>query len=207
MPRREREKQTRKSDIVEAAEKLFLKNGFDGTSMDDIARESQFAKATIYQYFVNKEDLFFTVALKLVKQFDLYLKKKLGRCRTAYEKWQHSSLLYYQYYKEHPDIFKLINYNPPSNKDKEISPNFKEFMSHQDSIFQMYTDIIEEGKKDGTIPSGLDSKRSAHLVVITVIAFLNTIASASDAYFEKKGFEKDDFIKYGLDTLIGILLK
>jgi AcrR family transcriptional regulator len=207
LPRRERERQARKLEIIEASESLFLKNGFEGTSMDDIAKESQFAKGTIYQYFVNKEDLFFAVALKLMKQLDQNLKERFKKGKTAYEKLRLSSLSYYQFNKEHPDIFKLINYNPPSNPDKEISPNYKEFMKFHNTVFQMYTEILEEGKRDGSFPSDLDAKRAAHFAVITVIGFLNTIASASNAYFEEKGFEKDAFIKYGLDLLIDTIVR
>ncbi len=64
LSRREREKQQRESEIVSAAERVFYLKGYNDASMDEIAREAEFAKGTIYQYFTGKEDLYFAVTLK-----------------------------------------------------------------------------------------------------------------------------------------------
>lgn len=47
--------------ILEVAEELFSKNGFDGTSMDSIAKEANVNKALIYYYFDNKEDIIISI--------------------------------------------------------------------------------------------------------------------------------------------------
>jgi TetR/AcrR family transcriptional repressor of mexJK operon len=47
--------------ILEAATKVFLDNGFPGTSMDVIARVAKVAKQTVYQHFADKERLFVAV--------------------------------------------------------------------------------------------------------------------------------------------------
>lgn len=44
--------------ILEAAMKSFLKNGYLGTSMDEIALLAQVSKQTVYKQFSNKESLF-----------------------------------------------------------------------------------------------------------------------------------------------------
>jgi AcrR family transcriptional regulator len=43
--------------ILRAAEKQFIRRGYRGTTMDDIAREAEVSKATIYAYFKGKEEL------------------------------------------------------------------------------------------------------------------------------------------------------
>lgn len=62
--RMEREKHRREDNrrfILQAAENVFARLGFVQATMDIIASESQFSKATIYKYFKNKPDLFFTL--------------------------------------------------------------------------------------------------------------------------------------------------
>ena len=44
--------------IVEAAARLFLADGYGATSMDAIAREAAVSKATLYAYFTDKASLF-----------------------------------------------------------------------------------------------------------------------------------------------------
>lgn len=56
-------KQGRKWDqVLEGARVVFLRDGFDGASVDDIVREAGVSKATLYSYFPDKRLLFVEVA-------------------------------------------------------------------------------------------------------------------------------------------------
>lgn len=44
--------------IIDAASMLFLENGFDGTSMDEVAKRAGVSKQTVYSHFSSKEQLF-----------------------------------------------------------------------------------------------------------------------------------------------------
>lgn len=56
-------KQGRKFDqVLEGARKVFMRDGFEGASVDDIVREAGVSKATLYSYFPDKRLLFIEVA-------------------------------------------------------------------------------------------------------------------------------------------------
>ena len=58
-PQRRREPSTRKRRaIIEAATTAFLRNGYLGTSMDEIAALAGVSKQTVYKHFADKERLF-----------------------------------------------------------------------------------------------------------------------------------------------------
>ena len=57
MDRKIAERYRRKELILEGALKSYSNKGLDGMTMDDIAQESDFGKATIYYYFSSKEDI------------------------------------------------------------------------------------------------------------------------------------------------------
>jgi AcrR family transcriptional regulator len=52
-----------RADIIEAAHRLFLENGFHGTSMRQIAQEAGIALGAAYNHFPGKEDIFLEVLL------------------------------------------------------------------------------------------------------------------------------------------------
>ena len=52
------EDNAKRRQIVEGARQIFLANGFDAASMNDIARAAGVSKGTLYVYFKNKEELF-----------------------------------------------------------------------------------------------------------------------------------------------------
>ncbi|HYE12496.1 MAG TPA: TetR/AcrR family transcriptional regulator, partial [Patescibacteria group bacterium] len=182
LTRREREKIARKTEMVEVAERLFVKHGYEGTSMDDIAKEAEFTKRTLYQYFINKEDLFYAVVLKFSKHLNALYENSFKGKKTALEKFEGSVMQYYQFSKENPEIFRLMNYIPPTKPDSEITPNHKELMKFHDESFKMFTEIIEEGKKDGSVSPNLDAKKAAHFAVVTTISYMNTMSRTSDSY-------------------------
>lgn len=44
--------------VLEGARKVFLRDGFEGASVDDVAREARVSKATLYSYFPDKRLMF-----------------------------------------------------------------------------------------------------------------------------------------------------
>jgi AcrR family transcriptional regulator len=50
------------SQVLEGARQIFLSDGFEGASVDDIARAAGVSKATLYSYFPDKRLLFMEVA-------------------------------------------------------------------------------------------------------------------------------------------------
>ena len=51
--------------ILEAGMKIFLKNGYLGASMDEIAALAQVSKQTVYKQFSNKESLFVEIVTSM----------------------------------------------------------------------------------------------------------------------------------------------
>jgi TetR/AcrR family transcriptional regulator, mexJK operon transcriptional repressor len=50
------------AQVLDGAREVFLRDGFEGASVDDIAREAGVSKATLYSYFPDKRLLFMEVA-------------------------------------------------------------------------------------------------------------------------------------------------
>jgi TetR/AcrR family transcriptional regulator, mexJK operon transcriptional repressor len=54
--------------IVEAATEVFLRNGYRGTSMDEIAALAGVSKQTVYKAFADKESLFAEIVVRAVAE-------------------------------------------------------------------------------------------------------------------------------------------
>jgi AcrR family transcriptional regulator len=72
----------KRARILSAAQDLFLRYGVKRTSIDDVAREAEIAKGTVYLYYESKHDLFAAVAERICSDIlatasQTLLKKKL----------------------------------------------------------------------------------------------------------------------------------
>jgi TetR/AcrR family transcriptional regulator, repressor for uid operon len=84
-----------KEKIVDAALATFSKNGYDRTRMDDIAEAANVSKGTLYLYFKNKEELFFAISERNIRE----LKEQLSALLTKSEDLISSAENFYENFR------------------------------------------------------------------------------------------------------------
>ncbi len=60
--RKQREKEERYNVIVDAAETVIFSKGIEQATMEEIAREAELSKGTLYLYFRSKNELYTAIA-------------------------------------------------------------------------------------------------------------------------------------------------
>jgi AcrR family transcriptional regulator len=194
--RREKERLSHEGEIVSAAEKLFIQNGFDKTSIDEIAREVQFTRRTIYQYFSNKEDLYYAVVLKGFRKLFEYFSTAISNGKDGFDKLYRAGLSYYQFYKDFPGTFQLMNGIGFVKADEALQPKRQEFLDFDDKMFQKFAQIIEEGKKDGSIRSDLDPLKGSYALAFVTTGFIHEISMTGHTFTSHMKIDMDEFIEY-----------
>jgi len=67
--RRQREREAHRRELVEAAERVFVREGYHGATVDQIAQEAEFAVGTLYNFFKGKDDLYAHVTERVARDF------------------------------------------------------------------------------------------------------------------------------------------
>ena len=62
--RQQEERKLRRKRILDGALEVFHKSGIEGSTMDEIANQAGFGKATLYYYFSSKEEVFCAIMEK-----------------------------------------------------------------------------------------------------------------------------------------------
>src|SRR5229473_3142027 len=65
--RRGEEKERRSAEILDAAEALYAKKGWDALTVDQVARSARLSRALVYVYFRDKEDLLFAIGERAMR--------------------------------------------------------------------------------------------------------------------------------------------
>lgn len=127
--RKEREKQQRANDILEAARRLFDSRGFLKTTLQDVAKEAEISVGLIYRYFESKEDIFASLALKGAETFDQDVEAILKRAANARKKPAPAAVLheiavrFFAFYGPYGEYFDLLMYSLKGMKQVQIHGN------------------------------------------------------------------------------------
>lgn len=98
----ERERQRRKEyklSILKAAEDVIIRKGYSAATMDDIAREAQFSKVTLYRYFKSKAEIIHEIIINYLEHILERIKEVIALPMRASEKLRmifHDILLFRQ---------------------------------------------------------------------------------------------------------------
>ncbi len=79
--RREREREERKRQILNAARSLLFEEGLQGTSINKIAKSAELGVGTIYSYFASKEEIFAVLQEEGIELLHNKIKKRLERVK------------------------------------------------------------------------------------------------------------------------------
>jgi AcrR family transcriptional regulator len=77
--RKERERERRRQQIIVAARRVFAAKGLSKATMEDIANEAELSPGTLYIYFGNKDELYASLAIRILKHLNIRLKHVTDR--------------------------------------------------------------------------------------------------------------------------------
>ena len=200
--RRERERNVREGEMISAAEKVFGRKGFRDASMDEIATEAQFTKRTLYQYFENKEELFFAAALKSFRRLYFYLVGEPESAQSGLQKLRLGGQGYYRFSQECPGAMRLIGEIGQVKKSVgEGSQRLKELMQFDNELFRWVARVIEEGKADGSIRNDLDSVKATFSIIFMMTGFFNQLALTGGTFLKHFSLEPQQFSEYSMNLM------
>jgi AcrR family transcriptional regulator len=105
--RKEREKQDMRNLIIESATQLFLKQGYDKTSIRNIAEDIEYSPATIYLYFKDKDEIFYVIHENAFAILDQLLRSH-NVIKDPVERLHALGKTYVKFALENPDYYDLM---------------------------------------------------------------------------------------------------
>jgi AcrR family transcriptional regulator len=160
--RRQREKEQRRNDIVDAAERIFFSQGMENATMDDVAEEAELSKGTLYIYFKSKEDLYLAITKRGLDILTKMFEKASAKASKGIEKIYAIGQAYRDFSKKHTDYFQAMAYFDLRVKEiSDESPNARLSIDQGEKVLTICAEAIQCGIEDGTIRSDIDPKKAA----------------------------------------------
>ncbi len=160
---REQKKQERREAIIAAAVRVFLERTVQGATMDEIAREADVSKGTLYLYFASKEDLFLSVATQWLDELQAEIEQLRGQpMKSGIELIRAGMKLYTRHALKCPGHFKVAMswLNVPYSLD-DATELYRVYRGAVGKKYEFLVGAIERGKKDGSLRSHEASEKIA----------------------------------------------
>ncbi len=180
--RRARERAERRQQILEAARRLFLDQGFDETSVEEIAEAAEVSKGLVYFYFRSKDELL----AALVRETYTPLLEALNRLEQETDQDPVHRLrrflhLEIAFYREHARFFRLVASLVAGYEGQQIRPEYREeFATAHHRELSVLEHILEAGVQQGCF-----RKESARFLSLFVAGPLHSLFLHAPEFLEQ----------------------
>jgi AcrR family transcriptional regulator len=188
--------------ILNAAKKIFDEKGYWDARLEDIATEVGFSKASLYNYYPDKETLFLSLAIREYNSLLERLENESRKENTFLAAVETMLRVIFEKFREHSSFF--INMNNFQNmmalhRDMvKRSDLVQEFHGLFEKTIRMIAGVVERGKARNEISSPLEPVTLAFFIV----SLIQSVHMASFRTGKALEIETSigriiDFIKHG----------
>lgn len=192
--RKEREREARRNDILDAAKNVFFDKGFNGTTMDQIAEVAELSKGSLYLHFPSKEDLYVSILLEGLDLLNETFKEAVEGIKGWENKLRRIGQAYYDFYKENNNYFRILFFLYHSEIATHVSAELYQMCFEKGLSCLNY---LNQALKEGTDAGEIEPLDPMGMSFILWGAF-NGIFFLSEEEDHKR------FIPGSLDQLIGL---
>jgi AcrR family transcriptional regulator len=124
--RKEREKEHRKEEILDAAQKTFFEKGLGIATMDEIAVVAELSKGTLYLYYKSKEDLYLAVMMRGIQKLTEMIQHVVESNEPTLKKIMNVGECYVEFFRTSPNYFRMIHFSQLPHFHRQVSEEMKE---------------------------------------------------------------------------------
>jgi TetR/AcrR family transcriptional regulator, fatty acid metabolism regulator protein len=140
--------------IVDAAIRVFARNGYYNSRVSDIAREAGIAAGTIYLYFRTKDEILVTLFREKMAQWVDLVRRETGGEPDVVTKIRRLVALHFRVLEEHPELAEVLQVEL-----RQGQKFFRGACAHEVSAyFALIASILEAGIAAGQLRPELPVK-------------------------------------------------
>lgn len=167
--------QARRKQILEASMTLFSRNGFDQTSLAEIADAVGVSKGVISYHFDGKRDLGEEVIRHSLREYGSYVQERVAAKTGGRQKLIEFVDACLDYISEHADFYMMYFDVQGCFGTAEEKRSMLAFVNSRTR--GLLTEIIEQGKNEGDIGEHLSTRNLADVVQAMIDGIQSQIAA------------------------------
>ncbi len=156
LSRRERERKLHRQEILRAAERVFVRKGYQAANVEEIAQEAEFSVGTLYNFFKSKEEMYIRVVETLAHDFMDMLEERVLSQAEADKAIASLIELRLEHFDKHKGFFRVfLETSPGSQLDllKYLPESCRGLYDHYiDSVSGIFKRGVQDGQFEDMDP-------------------------------------------------------
>lgn len=168
----------RRNAIMDAVERIYEKGNFDSITMDDIAKEAEFTKQTLYTYFTGKEEIMASAYVRVANGINQMIKSKLDEKEflTGYEKLDLMRIVFTEVAVKKPFYTKMMSiYQLKDLSEFKDLGVYDEIITKNANLTSYMSSCISEGIQDGSISKNTDVQSGVLFLKALILGTVSTV--------------------------------
>ena len=163
---------SKKERILLAAQEIFARSGYAGTTMKMVAEQAGVASGLVFHYYVSKENLFMVAGADLIDTMLGVLREQSEGAPNGCEALGAFVRAYLDFTLENESTFPTLIRCSPFSEDNphldrhKIAAKFRE-------LIDLIEEILDRGMKDGSIAQ-LPVEQTAFMVYANIVGAVRT---------------------------------
>jgi AcrR family transcriptional regulator len=199
--RRGEEKERRRAEILDAAELLYTKNGWDAVTVELVARNARLSRALVYVYFRDKEDLLFAIGERAMSVLRDRFTVAVAGPLSGMEKVEAIGRAHMGYAHEFPHYFDFCSRFQAHSISPAPGSNERGCMLAGDQTIGILVQSIDTGIRDGSMRANIGPPMLLAMTLWTFTHGVIQLTKAKGREFARRGIAISDFTDYAFDFL------
>jgi AcrR family transcriptional regulator len=194
--RKEREKESRKESIIDAAQKVFFEKGLLLSTMDEIAETAELAKGTLYLYYHSKEDLYLAVMMRGMLIMSSMFEEVIARNLSVVQTMVELTKSYTAFFEQHKNYFRMMNFfNTPQFHKQVSEETMRSCDDVNQSLWNLVVEIIKQGMTEKNIRTDLNPIEISLIMWSNATTLLMRIDNQHDMFKQKLNIDLNETLR------------
>jgi len=169
--RKDRERAAREELILDHAQRMLLKDGFQNLNLDELAEAVEYSKGTLYLHFKTKEDIALAVVTRAQKERADFFERAVQFNGRSRERVQAIGFACCHFANVYPDYYNVeMMLKSLSFWEKADETRQHQYAMQGGRCFRAIHGLVTGGLKDGDLPKGkLSPERIVFAIASTAI--------------------------------------
>lgn len=194
--------------IMTAAEKLFSEKGYEQTTIEDISKESEYSRRTIYAYYESKDDILHCIIGKGLQALKTDIENAANDNAGFTDAYRAVCRAMRKYRREYPHSLGRLN----RSGDEEIgqavkSAAVKNILRLGTEINETLEALIIRGQENGEVRKDIIPTLTVYVLWSSIDSLLALAGTKGKFICAQNGMTEEKFLDYGFRQIVNSILE